>query len=168
MLDDRRFRNPENRFPIPPHTCSMFPLLKREKLSLPYFLLSLLWNWAGNFTQDGAPTLVKYLSWVSMRPIFHPYHNASHSANHLVSRPGLSLFFWFNHPSSTTQASYATMAGWHALEHFVSPPSRYPDLYTVANVLLSASGFLAFLAYFNFRQLVEVDEVEEAEVKKRD
>lgn len=143
---------------------SMFPLLRRDKLALPYFLLILLWNWAGNFSQKDAPTLIKYLSWVSMRSST-AQGTLIHSST--LSRPlNLIVLNKFS-LSNRRQTSYATMAVWHALEYSIPAPARYPDLYTVLNVLLSAAGFMAFLAYFNYRQLVEVTESREGKAQKK-
>ncbi|CAG8727448.1 12876_t:CDS:2, partial [Racocetra persica] len=45
---------------------SMFPLLKKDRLVLPYFTVLLMWNWMGSFIkQDTKPIILKYLSWVS-------------------------------------------------------------------------------------------------------
>ncbi|CAG8722968.1 28454_t:CDS:2, partial [Dentiscutata erythropus] len=45
---------------------SMFPLLKKDKLVLPYFTVWLMWNWIGSFIkQDTKPIILKYLSWLS-------------------------------------------------------------------------------------------------------
>ncbi|CAG8632692.1 23893_t:CDS:2 [Cetraspora pellucida] len=45
---------------------SMFPLLKKDGLVLPYFTVWLMWNWMGSFIkQDSKPIILKYLSWLS-------------------------------------------------------------------------------------------------------
>ncbi|CAG8523049.1 12251_t:CDS:10 [Funneliformis caledonium] len=74
---------------------SLFPLLKREHLILPYFIVWLMWNWMGSFVQQNVePIILKYISW----------------------------------------ASYFVMAAIHFLEFNITPPKRYPDLYTVLNL----------------------------------
>ncbi|KAF0512370.1 ALG6, ALG8 glycosyltransferase [Gigaspora margarita] len=45
---------------------SMFPLLKKDKLILSYFIVWLMWNWIGSFIKkDTKPIILKYLSWLS-------------------------------------------------------------------------------------------------------
>lgn len=53
-------------------TCSMFPLLKREGLALPYFIVTALWNWiVSNFSQSQqqqpAKAMKRYTVWASFR-----------------------------------------------------------------------------------------------------
>ena len=40
----------------------------------------------------------------------------------------------------------------HALEATTPPPPRYPDLYTVGNVLVSSASFLVSMFYFGVHQ----------------
>ncbi|KAI8918723.1 glycosyl transferase [Entophlyctis helioformis] len=49
-------------------------------------------------------------------------------------------------------ASFASMVSWHLGESLMPPPARYPDLFVVLNVLISAAHFVLFLAYFNLQQ----------------
>jgi hypothetical protein len=51
------------------------------------------------------------------------------------------------------QASLSAMALVHACDAWTTPSARYPDLYTVANVLIACSVFCTCLAYFTFHQL---------------
>ena len=50
------------------------------------------------------------------------------------------------------QLSMVGMIMVHALDAFTSPPARYPDLYTMGNVLVSVGVFFLCLAYFTFHQ----------------
>lgn len=90
----------------------MFPLLKRDELRVPYFVLSLLWA---------------YL--LGLPP-------ASLSAYHEGTSGGLSL------PTKILHLNfYLAMIGWHVIEAFIPPPVNKPDLWVVANVLVGAAGF---------------------------
>jgi len=57
--------------------------------------------------------------------------------------------------------SYACMVLIHLLDAFVPVPARYPDLFTMLNVLLSTSMFVVTFFYFNIRQfqLPHVEEI---------
>ncbi|KAF2187012.1 glycosyltransferase family 57 protein [Zopfia rhizophila CBS 207.26] len=91
---------------------TMFPLLKRDELKVPYFVITLLWA---------------YL--LGLPPV-------SFSAYREGSRDGLSL------PTKILHLNiYLAMVGWHVVEASFSPPDNKPDLWTVANVLVGTGGF---------------------------
>ena len=92
-------------------TWTMFPLLKRDQLRMPYAVLSLLWA----YLLDLPPVSLSL------------YANEGKS----LSIPTRMLHL----------ASYAVMLGWHILEAFVSPPESKPDLWVVLNCLFGAAGF---------------------------
>ncbi|KAJ4482066.1 glucosyltransferase [Lentinula aciculospora] len=88
---------------------SMWPLLKKDGLALPYFALVLLWN----------------------RIIGHNPINVIHTA------------FPFNSLEHLLSAGvYAAIISLHLLETVITPPTRYPDLYPVLNVLVSTPVFV--------------------------
>lgn len=91
---------------------TMFPLLKRDELRIPYFVISLLWA---------------YL--VGLPPV-------SFSAYHEGSRSGLNLFSKILHLNI-----YIAMVGWHIAEAFFPPPADKPDLWVVANAIVGTGGF---------------------------
>jgi alpha-1,3-glucosyltransferase len=91
---------------------TMFPLLKKDELRVPYIVITLLWA---------------YL--LGLPPV-------SLSAYHYGSKGALSLLTKFLHLNI-----YLVMVGWHILEAFWSPPTDKPDLWTVANALIGAGGF---------------------------
>lgn len=91
---------------------TMFPLLKRDELRIPYFVLTLLWA---------------YL--LGLPP-------TSLSAYRNVEKVGLNIFTKALH-----LGFYAGMIVWHIAEAFVDPPTDKPDLWVVANVLVGAAGF---------------------------
>ncbi|KAF2806805.1 ALG6, ALG8 glycosyltransferase [Mytilinidion resinicola] len=91
---------------------TMFPLLKRDDLRVPYFVLTLLWA---------------YL--LGLPPV-------SLSAYSEGTSGGLTLGTKILHINI-----YIAMVGWHVLEAFVPPPERLPDLWVVLNVLVGAAGF---------------------------
>lgn len=91
---------------------TMFPLLKRDELRVPYFVVSLLWA----FLLGLPPTsLSAYRSGVPGE------------LNIIVKLLHLSI--------------YAAMIAWHFAEAFVKPPVDKPDLWVVGNVLIGAAGF---------------------------
>jgi alpha-1,3-glucosyltransferase len=93
-------------------TWTLFPLLKRDELRVPYFVLTLLWA---------------YL--LGLPP-------TSLSAYRNVERGGLGFLSKFIHLSF-----YLAMITWHVCEAYVPPPENKPDLWIVANVLVGAGGF---------------------------
>ena len=93
-------------------TWTMYPLLKRDELRIPYFVLTGLWayllglppvSFSAYFGQQGG-----HLSW--MVKIVHV-------------------------------SFYVAMVGWHVGEAFVLPPPGMPDIWVVGNVCLGAAGF---------------------------
>ena len=91
---------------------TMFPLLKRDELRVPYFVISLLWA---------------YL--LGLPPV-------SFSAYHEGTRSGLNLFSKILHLNI-----YVVMVGWHIVEAFFLPPADKPDLWIVANAIVGTGGF---------------------------
>ena len=97
---------------------TMFPLLKRVELRIPYVVLSLLWAYL-----LGIPpaSISLYLSPTSSS----------------VNDPGsISVLVKILHLSF-----YVAMLAWHIIEEFVPPPVSKPDLWVVANVGIGAAGF---------------------------
>lgn len=105
---------------------TMFPLLQRVDLRVPYAVLTLLWA----YLLDLPPT--------SLNAYF----------------PGTKSFTqWITF--LVHAAFYLAMAGWHVVEAFVPPPEDKPDLWTVANVGVGVAGFgLCYLWCF-YRLVVE-------------
>lgn len=91
---------------------TMFPLLKRDELRVPYFVVTLLWA---------------YL--LGLPPV-------SFTAYHENTRSGLNLFSKILHLNT-----YVAMMGWHLVEAFVLPPENKPDLWVVANAIVGTAGF---------------------------
>ena len=93
---------------------TMFPLLKRDDLRIPYYVLTLLWTWL-----MGQPSF---------------FFSATSGPKTGTSAKLTQLF----HGSF-----YAAMVGWHFVEAFVAPPETKPDLWVVINVLIGSAGFAA-------------------------
>ncbi|OJJ84350.1 dolichyl-P-Glc:Man(9)GlcNAc(2)-PP-dolichol alpha-1,3-glucosyltransferase ALG6 [Aspergillus glaucus CBS 516.65] len=103
---------------------TMFPLLQREKLRIPYFVMTFLWTYLLGLP----PTSLEI------------YRNRPSSGD---SSPGFE-------PNVLTKilhfCFYLAMIVWHVLEAFVPPPPDKPDLWVVLNVLVGAGGFgIAYL-----------------------
>ncbi|KAJ0343836.1 hypothetical protein COL154_000964 [Colletotrichum chrysophilum] len=92
---------------------TMFPLLKRVDLSVPYAVLTLLWA----FLLGLPPT--------SLSAYFQEDHSALRKWATFLLHGGF----------------YIAMAAWHVVEATVPPPIDKPDLWVVANVGLGAVGF---------------------------
>ncbi|KAI4161614.1 MAG: hypothetical protein LQ342_004755 [Letrouitia transgressa] len=93
---------------------TLFPLLKRDELRMPYVILSLLWAWL-----LGLPPTSLSLYFGSQ-----PQKN------------GLSPLVKALH-----LAFYAVMLIWHVLEALIDTPREKPDLWVVLNVLVGFAGF---------------------------
>lgn len=93
---------------------TLFPLLKRDVLRVPYFVLSLLWA----YLMGLPPT--------SLRLYFGPQ----------AKKSGVSIATKILH-----LGFYAAMLSWHLLEAFVEPPKGKPDLWVVLNAVIGAAGF---------------------------
>lgn len=105
---------------------TMFPLLQRVDLRVPYFVFTLLWAYVLGLPPT---TLAVYF-------------------------PGTkSATQWLMFLTHT--AFYLAMGGWHIVEAFLPPPEDKPDLWTIANVGVGAAGFgLCYLWCF-YRLLVD-------------
>lgn len=103
---------------------TLFPLLKREELRIPYFAITLLWAYLLGLPPTSLET---YRS------------RASSDGSTTVSEPHVltkTIHFCF----------YAAMIVWHIVEALVAPPAGKPDLWVVLNVLIGAGGFgIAYL-----------------------
>ncbi|KAF1808927.1 ALG6, ALG8 glycosyltransferase [Eremomyces bilateralis CBS 781.70] len=95
---------------------TLFPLLNRDGLAVPYVVLTLLWAWL-----LGLPPV----SWHLYLP-----------GRRVVDEPGLHWAEAIIH-----SAFYIAMVGWHICEAFIAPPYNKPDLWVVLNVLIGAAGF---------------------------
>ena len=110
---------------------TIYPLLKRDGLRTPYFVLALLWAYLLGLP----PTSVScYASrrWPSPAP----------------DRPsGISRWLHL--------ALYASMIVWHLLEAFIPPPTTKPDLWVVGNAALGAAGFVLCYLWCVFQALAK-------------
>ncbi|KAI4223074.1 MAG: hypothetical protein L6R36_005676 [Xanthoria steineri] len=93
---------------------TLFPLLKRDELRMPYGVLTLLWA---------------YLLGLPPTSLSLYFGRQSKNGELKVLTKMLHLAF------------YAIMMAWHAGEAFVPPPEDKPDLWVVLNVLIGFAGF---------------------------
>lgn len=91
---------------------TLFPLLKRDQLRIPYFVLTLLWTWL-----MGQPAIL-------------------FSNDRDVADPIQTKLVQLLHGSF-----YLVMIAWHFAEAFIPPPNGKPDLWVVTNVLVGFAGF---------------------------
>jgi alpha-1,3-glucosyltransferase len=94
-------------------TWTLFPLLKRDGLRVPYFVLTFLWAYL-----MGLPPTSLSAYWSA------PKKESAGRLAALLHAP-----------------FYIAMLTWHIVEAFYLPPKDKPDLWVVANVLVGAAGF---------------------------
>ena len=94
---------------------TLFPMLKRDELRVPYFVLSLLWAYLMGLPPTNLDIYVG--------------RQARKKSGIRLSTRALHLGF------------YAIMISWHLAEAFIEPPAGKPDLWVVLNVLVGAAGF---------------------------
>ena len=106
---------------------TMFPLLNRDELRIPYAVLTLLWI---------------YL--IGLPPFDFKAYTTS------FDEGGLHWTSKIVH-----LCSYLAMVAWHAVEALLDPPSSKPDLWVVANVCIGAAGFGICYLWCLWRLIVE-------------
>ena len=133
---------------------TLFPLLKKDELRMPYAVLSLLWAYLLGLPPT---SLSLYFGSEAKKNGLNPLVKALHLA------------------------FYAAMIVWHFVEAFVEPPKGKPDLWVVLNVLIGFAGFgVCFLwsswqlilrtgmleEYFDFRRRMDAKQKEPKRKKK--
>ncbi|KAA8645869.1 hypothetical protein EYZ11_002065 [Aspergillus tanneri] len=104
---------------------TMYPLLQRDELRVPYFVMSLLWAYLLGLP----PTSLEIYRTRTSSPDDSDPRSYLH-----ISTKLLHVCF------------YLIMIVWHVLEAFVPTPAGKPDLWVVLNVLVGAGGFgIAYL-----------------------
>jgi alpha-1,3-glucosyltransferase len=106
---------------------TMFPLLRRVELAVPYTVLTLLWAWL-----LGLPPTSR-----------SAYLDPAHPRWRQIA---LAMVHW---------AFYAAMVAWHFVEAVVPPPDGMQDLWTVANVGIGAAAFGLCYVWCFWRLVVE-------------
>lgn len=92
---------------------TLFPLLSRDGLRIPYFVLGLIYAYL-----LGLPPAALDL---------------------YISREGDQGLHWTT--KLLHLGTYAALVVWHVVEAFLQPPAAKPDLFVVANVCIGAAGF---------------------------
>ncbi len=106
---------------------TLFPLLKRDELRVPYFVLSLLWA---------------YL--LGLPPTSLSLYFGRQSRKGGLSMPIKILHLGF----------YTAMVAWHFVEAFVEPPQGKPDLWVVLNCIIGAVGFVVCLLWCSWQLIL--------------
>lgn len=99
-------------------TWTLFPLLKRDDLRVPYYIFTLLWA---------------YL--LGLPPVSVEVYRKARTNEGGESTP-VHLLTTLLH-----MGFYLAMVAWHVFEAFVDPPPTKPDLWVVLNALIGAAGF---------------------------
>lgn len=138
---------------------TLFTLLKRDGLQLPYFILTLLWS---------------YLLGLPPTSLSLYYTTNTRAKSNPNTLPPLI--------KTLHLASYTAIIIWHILEACVPAPIGKPDLYPVLNAVMGAGGFTAcwvwctwqlilrsgvLVDYFSFRERYEGGLMAMAERKKK-
>ncbi|KAF4771611.1 hypothetical protein HAV15_004365 [Penicillium sp. str.  len=130
---------------------TMYPLLKRDELRVPYIVMTLLWAYL-----LGLPPT----SFETYRSRASPEDSNAHF------EPGtLTTLLHFGF--------YLAMIAWHILEAYVPPPPGKPDLWVVLNALIGAGGFgISYMwcmwkLYTQCRQISRQANEEESQKKKQ-
>ncbi|KAF7551625.1 hypothetical protein G7Z17_g4853 [Cylindrodendrum hubeiense] len=108
---------------------TMFPLLRRVDLKVPYMVLTLLWAYL-----LGLPPTS-----------FSAYFQEGQAA---WAQWGTAFLHW---------SFFAFMGAWHVVDEFVVPPVDKPDLWVVANVGVGAAGFIICYLWCLVRLVQESD-----------
>lgn len=130
---------------------TMYPLLKRDELRVPYLVMTLLWAYL-----LGLPP-TSFETYRRRSPSEDP--NSHYEPNIFTA----ILHFGF----------YMVMIAWHILEAYVAPPPGKPDLWVVLNALIGAGGFgIAYLwcmwkLFTQCRQISRQATEEESQKKKQ-
>lgn len=106
---------------------TMFPLLERDELRVPYWVVTLLWSYM-----------------MGLPPTNLSAYGSSDNGPHV------------GHITTAIHAVfYLTMALWHPLQAFVAPPETLPDLWVVINAMIGAAGFGICYLWCLFNLVVE-------------
>ncbi|RSL71141.1 hypothetical protein CEP54_001383 [Fusarium duplospermum] len=108
---------------------TMFPLLKRVDLRVPYAVLTLLWSYLLGLPPTSLST----------------YFQEGQAA---WAQWSTALLHWI---------FYAAMLGWHVVDALVAPPVDKPDLWVVANVGVGAAGFIICYLWCLLKLIQESD-----------
>lgn len=94
---------------------TMYPLLKRDELRIPFFVVTLLWAYLMGLPPGS----------------FSLYSTEGTRSSQYVSAAIKALHLSF----------YASMVLWHVVEAALAPPPTKPDLWVVLNAAVGAAGF---------------------------
>ncbi|CAK44533.1 ALG6, ALG8 glycosyltransferase [Aspergillus niger ATCC 13496] len=127
---------------------TMYPLLQRDELRIPYFVLTLLWAYLLGLPPTSLGTFRRRASLED---------TTSGAELHVLTKLLHACF-------------YLAMIAWHVLEAFVAPPPGKPDLWVVLNALIGAGGFgIAYLWCFwkLIQQCRKIDQKAAEETEKK-
>ncbi|KAL9103518.1 MAG: hypothetical protein Q9163_001436 [Psora crenata] len=113
---------------------TLFPLLKKDELRVPYFVLAGLWT---------------YLLGL-------PPTSLSCYFGQQASGPAMKVSTKFLH-----LAFYGLMILWHVVEAFVQPPKGKPHLWVVLNVIVGTAGFSVCYLWCTWQLILRSDILEE-------
>ncbi|OJI85720.1 hypothetical protein ASPTUDRAFT_55319 [Aspergillus tubingensis CBS 134.48] len=127
---------------------TMYPLLQRDELRIPYFVMTLLWAYLLGLPPTSFGTFRRRASLEDTTP---------GAELHVLTKLLHACF-------------YLAMIAWHVLEAFVAPPPGKPDLWVVLNALIGAGGFgIAYLWCFwkLIQQCRRIDQKAAEETEKK-
>lgn len=120
---------------------SLYPLLAKDHLHFQYFIMGLLFNW-----------LIGNLNFISK--VLPNFIIPGPTLSKKLNKNSTSLLL----PNSIVWriviiGSYLIAGAVHVLDFFVESPSRYPDLWVIANTTLSFAVFSIFFLWCNFEMI---------------
>lgn len=119
-------------------TWTLFPLLKREDLRIPYFVITLLWAHLLGLPPTSLEIYRSRNLLSGERSNFEP---------HILAK---LIHFSF----------YAAMIAWHIVEAYIPAPKELPDLWVVINVLIGAAGFGIAYLWCLWKLIVQCREID--------
>lgn len=119
---------------------TLSPLLVRDGLRVPYFVLSMLFGYLLGLPPFSSQL---YASTTSDGDDLHWTTKVLHLG------------------------TYAACAAWHVVESFVPPPSSKPDIFVVANVCIGAAGFAVCYLWCLWRLAIESGILEDLGIVKK-
>ncbi|KAI5286812.1 Glucosyltransferase-like protein [Ascosphaera acerosa] len=107
---------------------TLFPLLRRDGLAVPYAVTTLLWAYLLGLPPT---SLALYVRRQSNGPAADSSSEEKEGSDGELAPPAAAIHL----------ATYAALLAWHAGEALVPPPPTKPDLWPVLNALLGAAAF---------------------------
>lgn len=143
-------------------TWTLFPLLKRVGLQIPYFVFLGLWCY-GMYMVPATPSTTPLPEQDFSKQYFPPGTSEAEKARQIAMLKeqandiyDIGSYSYSQILTIIIQAFfYQIMAAWHIVEAFAEPPEELPDLFVVGNVGIGAAGFAIIWVWCMLRLVSE-------------